>query len=510
MALKMNANSTSLSSAVNIDTIPNGLYSWTSGGNAPTGAPFIDGLLLQSNSTGSSQEHQLVFSGTNLQIRKADSGIWGGWAKYWNDGNDGSGSGLNADLLDGADLVNNAPTVNTVVGRDVSGAINVAFAFAHGTTPGFALFETDTTTATRLITSGGTSNLEVGASGSGAVASSGNLVISGYLNSNVGSVKIRSFGADHDVMHSGQAYFYNDSSVFTSNLKIGRNSSQYLSISGNDAATYLHARSEGLGLSNFRNFRIKVANTTTDYDYVFNNEGVFKAKSIENENGTFVVGNLGAVSALSLTALSITTTVGGADLAGRLTVSSGSQVDPGVNFEGTNTGILRETTGGRLAFAHGGVRVANCNSSIFHLAPGVTLRGLDMYNTTTGSAANMFITTNGDPIRSTSSIKYKANVETMLDAYADNVIDNVRPVFYKSKSAADNPDWGYWGIIAEELHDIDPRLVHYGVNKDGSLEPEGVQYERFIPHLLNVVRRQKLQLAELRSEIETIKEKLGL
>jgi hypothetical protein len=51
----------------------------------------------------------------------------GGWskgaAKYkiWHAGNDGSGSGLDADLLDGENLVDNAATANTVAGRNGSG-----------------------------------------------------------------------------------------------------------------------------------------------------------------------------------------------------------------------------------------------------------------------------------------------------------------------------------------------------------------------------------------------------
>ncbi len=47
---------------------------------------------------------------------------WGG-NTIWHSGNDGTGSGLDADLLDGQNLVDNAATVSTVVGRDGSGDI---------------------------------------------------------------------------------------------------------------------------------------------------------------------------------------------------------------------------------------------------------------------------------------------------------------------------------------------------------------------------------------------------
>jgi hypothetical protein len=57
--------------------------------------------------------------------------VVGGWAfganeyRVWHAGNDGAGSGLDADLLDGENLVDNAATGNTVVGRDASGNVIV-------------------------------------------------------------------------------------------------------------------------------------------------------------------------------------------------------------------------------------------------------------------------------------------------------------------------------------------------------------------------------------------------
>jgi len=57
-----------------------------------------------------------------------DGDLWKGSAdntgdKYWHAGNDGAGSGLDADLLDGENLVDNASTANTVVGRDATGGV---------------------------------------------------------------------------------------------------------------------------------------------------------------------------------------------------------------------------------------------------------------------------------------------------------------------------------------------------------------------------------------------------
>jgi hypothetical protein len=128
------------------------------------------------------------------------------------------------------------------------------------------------------------------------------------------------------------------------------------------------------------------------------------------------------------------------------------------------------------------------------------------YSTTTSSAANVNISTSGLLARSTSSRKYKANIETMEDSYADAVL-NARPVWFNSTAPDDteHPEWGYWGFIAEEIHDIDPRLVFYGEeNEEGNLEPEGVQYDRFVPHLINLVKRQKDQIADLTTRLEAL------
>jgi hypothetical protein len=144
------------------------------------------------------------------------------------------------------------------------------------------------------------------------------------------------------------------------------------------------------------------------------------------------------------------------------------------------------------------------------------LSTLSPYNNTTASAANGFITSSGYLGRSTSSIKYKTNVETLENQYADNVL-NCRPVYYRSLCNEDNATWGWWGFIAEEVAQIDPRLVHWktvervvgenGEAKDVPLEvpePEGVQYDRFVPHLLNLIKRQKEQIEAMEARLSAL------
>lgn len=127
------------------------------------------------------------------------------------------------------------------------------------------------------------------------------------------------------------------------------------------------------------------------------------------------------------------------------------------------------------------------------------------YSNTTATAANLHITSAGLLVRSTSSARYKTNVETLEDSYADAVL-NARPVYFNSIASDDtaHPDWSYWGFIAEEVAEIDPRLVHYSEDDDGNLQAEGVQYDRFVPHLINLVKRQKDQIADLTARIEAL------
>ena len=93
---------TGSNSATNADTIDsNGISYYTSGvtnfsGNATDGA-----LYSQQYST--TWQHQIAgdYRSGQIAVRGKNSGNWQPWNKVWTAGNDGSGSGLDADLLDG-------------------------------------------------------------------------------------------------------------------------------------------------------------------------------------------------------------------------------------------------------------------------------------------------------------------------------------------------------------------------------------------------------------------------
>lgn len=149
---------------------------------------------------------------------------------------------------------------------------------------------------------------------------------------------------------------------------------------------------------------------------------------------------------------------------------------------------------------------------------------------TTASAANAYLDSGASNklLRSTSSIRYKKDIETVQDSYADALLQ-MRPVWYRSKVENDNQAFGWYGLIAEEVAAIDPRLVQWGYAdedcetveveqangdapmlerrpKAGAVKvPDGVQYERLFVLGLNLMQRMKAELTDLRTEFDAYK-----
>ena len=179
--------------------------------------------------------------------------------------------------------------------------------------------------------------------------------------------------------------------------------------------------------------------------------------------------------------------------------TTSSTNSPGLEIQAPNTNLaefaleIRDSTGADI--------IIGCSNGNY-------LRSTTVYGRTSAAAANVIIDPGGYIYRSTSSIKYKTDIETLDDSYADALL-NCRPVWYRSTSERDNPQWGHWGFIAEEVAEIDPRLCFFSEKEDGSLEPEGVQYDRFVPHLLNLIKRQKEQIEAQGTAIAALEARLS-
>tara|TARA_R100001086_G_scaffold91905_1_gene45541 strand:+ start:915 stop:1988 length:1074 start_codon:yes stop_codon:yes gene_type:complete len=155
----------------------------------------------------------------------------------------------------------------------------------------------------------------------------------------------------------------------------------------------------------------------------------------------------------------------------------------------------------------------------------LTIRGdglfsaLPIYNSTSSGSANVNVQSSGALLRSTSSEKYKQNIEDMELSNAQAIL-NLRPVYYKSKCDLDNPDHSHWGFIAEEVDKVDPRLVLYKTvnityNDEGmpveevleTPEPEGVQYDRLTPAIVKLLQEQQKTIKALETKVAALEAK---
>lgn len=126
----------------------------------------------------------------------------------------------------------------------------------------------------------------------------------------------------------------------------------------------------------------------------------------------------------------------------------------------------------------------------------ITFSGLG----TTASAANMNINAGtGAVLRSTSSVRYKTDIRDMSFGDAVKAMA-LRPVKYRSLAEADNKDWSWYGLVAEEVAEVEPRLVHWQ-EQNGELVPDGVAYDRLSVLLLSIVQRHEKEIERLRGLI---------
>ncbi len=136
---------------------------------------------------------------------------------------------------------------------------------------------------------------------------------------------------------------------------------------------------------------------------------------------------------------------------------------------------------------------------------------------TTAAAANLYQVDSANVmLRSTSSRKYKREIEEVGADYAAAIL-GLRPIWYRSTSEHDDPTHGFWGLIAEEVAEIDPRLVHWiyppeaydrrfkapRLRKGARKVPDGVQYERLSVLLLALYQRDRADVMARLEKLET-------
>ena len=129
------------------------------------------------------------------------------------------------------------------------------------------------------------------------------------------------------------------------------------------------------------------------------------------------------------------------------------------------------------------------------------------YNTTTGSAPNLYIASDGAIVRSTSASKYKTDIKRSYSTEYGEKLLNLPTAIWTDKGQKERYEAGkrhikpekYFGMIAEDLADAGLDLL---VSRNPlTHEIEGIQYERIAPALLPVIKELKDKVNRLEKKV---------
>jgi hypothetical protein len=119
------------------------------------------------------------------------------------------------------------------------------------------------------------------------------------------------------------------------------------------------------------------------------------------------------------------------------------------------------------------------------------------YNNTTAAGANIHCTSGGQLLRSTSSLKYKTNVQDAEHGLSK--VMQLRPVTYKGKNDGNTV---FGGLIAEEVHEAGlAEFVQYA--EDGS--PDALAYGNMVVLAFKAIQELKAELDTVKAELATLK-----
>ncbi|SPO34186.1 hypothetical protein LAA29_70001 [Leuconostoc carnosum] len=248
--------------------------------------------------------------------------------------------------------------------------------------------------------------------------------------------------------------------------------------------------------------------------------------SIDNNNTPF--GTLGALLlgrngvAIATEGNSMPTVIGG-EVYNGLLVTKGKQtvvagagngvmISGGKEFEYTNPFINVGAT--KMIAGTGGDRI-QVYANYFHLPL--------QWSTTTSSGANMYISSDGAIVRSSSSSKYKLDIEyeqqaetanrlltldpaTWHDKFESKQLDKFHEIGVDPERTIDMSNRRYYGIIAEDL--VKAGLEHIVSRNVETGEVEGVEYSKIGVALIPIIRDLRNRLNDQYVEIERLKEKI--
>jgi hypothetical protein len=179
--------------------------------------------------------------------------------------------------------------------------------------------------------------------------------------------------------------------------------------------------------------------------------------------------------------------------------NSGSAITTGAKntvlgaYNGNQGGLDIRTASNHIVLSDG-----DGNPRLFFTADG-SFNVATAYSATTANAANLNIGSDGYFRRSTSSLKYKRDVQDATHGLAE--ILQLRPVTYKGKDANDG-DTVFGGLIAEEVHEIGlTEFVQYA--DDGT--PDALAYGNMVSVLVKAIQELKADLDATKAELAALK-----
>ena len=95
-----------------------------------------------------------------------------------------------------------------------------------------------------------------------------------------------------------------------------------------------------------------------------------------------------------------------------------------------------------------------------------------------------------------SSRRYKTDIQEVIASESARLWD-LRPISYRAvHTANDENSPVYYGLIAEEVAEVDPRLCFWGLDADGLPQVEGVKYDQVVSLLLQEAKQLSAPVGE--------------
>jgi hypothetical protein len=123
---------------------------------------------------------------------------------------------------------------------------------------------------------------------------------------------------------------------------------------------------------------------------------------------------------------------------------------------------------------------------------------------TTGASIN----TSGQFIRTTSSERYKQDIQDAEFVYEDVLALSPKTFRLKDEAEVDPNSRVYGGLIAEDVDQIESLkvFVNYKTEEDGSVIPDGIAYGEMVAALVSAIKHQDARIQALEAQVQALSE----